>query len=175
MQVNAENMTAYFKAVKDNLNPVNGFTSPKELLSQMTFVWENGFQERFKENLQGGVRFNLGTGEFGLGEINSEADKAMKAALRGLAERYGSLFPAIAAAASGTASPSSSGAPGFAMSSGSGKPDATTLEKMGFVFSGGSQADYAKETAANTRKIVTWQQKLYEAYAGRRDLALVNS
>lgn len=117
------------------------------------------FEQILAERLAEGVRFNLGSGEYGLGDISDSVNGILgdgfataKDLFAGLADRLGALIgrlPQSDSAAGGQ------GGAGFSSNKLT-RPDVTALEKIGLVIGrGGVSSDYARQTADATRQSAT--------------------
>lgn len=127
---------------------------------------------------QSGLRFNLGTGEFGLGDMNAGADERLKEALSKFRAAYKPWWDEVT---------------GFATRATKGlnedkkadqkntlgaayRIERTALEKMGFVFRGGVGAgDPAHETARNTKDLVGLTRQLVGKLGVGQGLSLTNA
>jgi hypothetical protein len=150
-------------------------------------IFGNGtrdFNSYFEERKKSGLKFNVGTGDFGLTDINKDADKrwadAKKqmalisqpwlALLQGLASRA----PKVLGAGDTTGGTSTAGIAGESHW----KPEGTSLEKMGFVMGGNnSLLDFSRRTAAATEKTAAGVARLVAAtnFGISETLNVVNS
>lgn len=147
-----------------------------------------GFQKGFKaedfstilENTkETGVRFNLGFGEVGIGEMMSSADSAWSEAMEKFFSKYGGKVAESMVAAGRQAA--SSEPENKALSSASSKngPQVTSLEKIGFILAGtNSRSDekrFLQETARNTAETARAMRILMKGKAEAAMFALTSA
>ena len=119
-----------------------------------------------------GVKFNVGTGEFGLGDINKDADQRLAEARRKMKELSQPLLAMVdglvARAPKSKASTTPSGQHGgedLSPTKSQYKPEYTSLEKMGFVM-GMAQRNPMKRTEDLLGQILEVNRKLPQSLAG---------
>jgi hypothetical protein len=126
------------------------------------------FDEVFAERQAAGLKFNYGTGEFGIDQVDAAASESMNDGLASVKNRWEGLFGEFAdyASRAPSAAPAESSSTTDATSSvdtaGGGKikkTDATALERMGFMVNGGA-ADIQRQTANNTRELVQINRRI---------------
>lgn len=131
---------------------------------------QSSFADIYKERKAEGLTFNLGSGEFGLGDINADANKRMDDAKAGFREKWKDYWGEVTGLATrAKAGKAPAGAAGTPETLGAGyTAGRTALEKMGFVMGGGFGGDPARDTAKNTAKMVGLLEKLvaYKPLAG---------
>ena len=135
----------------------------------LAYIGDSGapdFQKILADRKAEGVKFNIGTGEFGLPDIDKDAADRMKAALAkigelskpleamidGLAGNAGKATPAAKAVAKATG-----GGDQDLLMKGQYKPEFTALEKMGFVMGGAGNPmlDLTRRTAMASERTNT--------------------
>lgn len=124
---------------------------------------KHSFADILKERQKEGVKFNLGSGEFGLDEIGQDTDRRMATANAAFQNKWKGFWGGIVDLADRAPQPDAAkkGARQANASFGNNFiPERTALEKMGFVFRGGTGADPASQTAKNTAMMVTQLQNL---------------
>jgi hypothetical protein len=128
------------------------------------------FEEFFKERKKEGVKFNLGSGEFGLDEANDLVNGNMRNKVQDFSKKWGDYWQGISDLASRAPQPDASRNSGIAAAKdtfGSGFTiHHTALEKMGFVFRGGAGSDPQVQTARNTAKMATTLQSILNKMGG---------
>jgi len=125
----------------------------------------NSFGEIFKNRMQRGLEFNFGTGDFGLTDVSAAVNKLFGEG----AQDAGGLLAGLKArllALLGSGGTTNAGGGGVPFGGAAKNIDATSIEKMGFIFNGrGSSADYARITAENTRRTNTLLEKTNQLLA----------
>lgn len=117
------------------------------------------FADILKQRQAEGLKFNFGSGEFGMGDISASANELFKGALGNSSGLLGGLQERLIALITGLPQGSTSaagigGAGGLGGGGKSGNNTASAWERIGFVLRGGSAGgnDHARSTAENTRK-----------------------
>jgi hypothetical protein len=131
---------------------------------------ERSFGDYFADVKKRGVKFNVGTGDFGLSDINADANQRWNEALKKMGDiatpwlaminGLASRAPAVLGAGDTT------GGSGTASLSGEShyKPEYTSLERMGFVMGGNnSLTDFSRRTAAATERTAAGVAQLVAA------------
>lgn len=150
-----------FQVIVKALDPTGGVAAT----IAAAYVGDSGkpdFAQILKDRKELGVQFDLGSGAFGIKDIDKDANSRLQAALaqiktisKPLSDMIAGLMknvPGLPASA-----PTKSNAEGANLDSkGHYKFEGTELEKMGFVMGGGNPAlDYARRTARATEQIAT--------------------
>ena len=115
------------------------------------------FDQIFARHQKEGIKFNVGTGDFGLADIKSAADEALKTGGAKASDALKAFFDRMKALAdkgkAGLPKPDDLIPPGAPVRDPVKNFDPTSIEKMGFVFGGGGPttlADHMRRTAENT-------------------------
>lgn len=120
------------------------------------------FEEIYAERKAEGVKFNLGSGESGIGDINADANTRNQEALNRFRKKWDPYWAKISNYADRAPKAEETGGAGrLSEVLGAGyAPNRTELEKMGLVFRGGVTTDHAATTARNTGRTVQLLEKM---------------
>lgn len=155
-----------------------------ELMMKALGIGQGGpassFEEIFRNRMAEGVKFNLGSGEFGMGDISNAANGALgsgfasaKELFAGLGGRLGELVGRLPQAQIAAFAGGAGGGIGGANKT----SEATSIEKMGGVLLGlgrGFGGDEARQTANNTRRTNQLLEKTNQLLASGSGAAFTN-
>ncbi|HEV2319878.1 MAG TPA: hypothetical protein VGV18_09020 [Verrucomicrobiae bacterium] len=129
----------------------------------------DSFQSIFSDEVKRGLQFNVGTGDFGLEDINKDAARQWKDA-KGKMKRIAQPLLDMINGLAGLAEADHPGLKGKGGQSQFGlsryQPQFTSFEKMGFVMGGNPIFDLARRTADNTFRTADGVQRLVNLLGG---------
>lgn len=149
---------------------INGQGSMADAITGMTTVSPGYKAESFQDILRyfnNGPIFNLGSGEFGISDMQSEASRKLKEAYEKFKKQFGSAFNF---ASGGKQSEDSNPVAAFS-SAGKGR-EPSALEKMGFVMGGGGSSvtslltSIERNTAATAKAVNQQRGRTPATYIG---------
>lgn len=139
------------------------------------------FAEIFAKNKATGPQFDFGSGQFGIEDINNDANKRLSVASEAFRERWKEFWGKIEDYAGTipldqTTLATKAKGVGDTFTGAAGKVEASSLEKLGFILSGSRSFDPALRTANNTERIAVATETLAKNSnpVGRTNSGFVN-
>lgn len=142
----------------------------------------DSWSQIYADEKKNGLKFNLGTGDFGIEDISADADKNWQEAKAKIAEIAKPLMGMIDGLVARAPKVKSAGdklnksAEADISQTSTYKPEFTSLEKMGFVMGGlgNPLVDHARATAANTARTNSILERIASSFANQGSIEPYN-